>query len=324
MIEAILETGLSLGFDFDEIPKLQNARSILQWCNKALSFCSVAPALPGIESLMEYAEHLPVTCASSALCSSLIDGVKWLKKASEVIPVSCNGKICKLSDAEEVLSEVQRIKVSFPLMVGTYLDNDLHLNCKCRLWKEQILIFFGLKTEERSWSKLLQLKELGKDDAFSCCELDMVLSETEKVEKWKLHCMDIVGHPVGDVNSLLDALVKIKHTLDRSLYIYKKSRGCNPRDPCIHCFSDIKDQELLTCSICKDCYHLQCLGATLGHQSDAKAYVCSYCQFIGSGSFLEMVVLWYAHLFLARFGGKRPELNMLIELLSDAEGLCVG
>ena len=56
---------------------------------------------------MEYAEHLPVTCASSALCSSLIDGVKWLKKASEVIPVSCNGKICKLSDAEEVLSEVQ-------------------------------------------------------------------------------------------------------------------------------------------------------------------------------------------------------------------------
>lgn len=51
--------------------------------------------------------------------------------------------------------------------------------------------------------------ELGKDDAFSCCELDMVLSETEKVEKWKLHCMDIVGHPVGDVNSLLDALVKV-------------------------------------------------------------------------------------------------------------------
>lgn len=46
MIEAILETGLSLGFDFDEIPKLQNARSILQWCSKALSFCSVAPALP--------------------------------------------------------------------------------------------------------------------------------------------------------------------------------------------------------------------------------------------------------------------------------------
>lgn len=313
MIESILETGLSLGFDFDEIPKLQNARSILQWCNKALSFCSVAPALPGIESLMENAEHLPVTCASSALCSSLIDGVKWLKKASEVIPVSCNGKICKLSDAEEVLSEVQRIKVSFPLMVGQLLKAIE----KHKLWKEQILIFFGLKTEERSWSKLLQLKELGKDDAFSCCELDMVLSETEKVEKWKLHCMDIVGHPVGDVNSLLDALVKIKHTLDRSLYIYKKSRGCNPRDPCIHCFSDIKDQELLTCSICKDCYHSQCLGATLGHQSDAKAYVCSYCQFIGSGSISR-------NGGALRFGGKRPELNMLIELLSDAEGLCVG
>lgn len=48
--------------------------------------------------------------------------------------------------------------ISFFWLSGTYLDNDLHLNCKCRLWKEQILIFFGLKTEERSWSKLLQLK----------------------------------------------------------------------------------------------------------------------------------------------------------------------
>ena len=56
---------------------------------------------------MESVGHLPITCASSALCSSLIDGVKWLKRASEVIPVSCNHKRCKLSDAEEVLSEVQ-------------------------------------------------------------------------------------------------------------------------------------------------------------------------------------------------------------------------
>ena len=31
-------------------------------------------------------------------------------------------------------------------------------------------------------------------------------------------------------------------------------------------------------------YHLQCLGAILGHQSDAKAHVCSYCQFIENGS----------------------------------------
>lgn len=94
---------------------------------------------------------------------------------------------------------------------------------------------------------------------------------------------------------------------------------------------------------CMNSYHLQCLGATLGHQSDAKAYVCSYCQFIGSGSisrnggalvctFVSCSLSWRSFKFLfslfyclmQRFGGKRPELNMLIELLSDAEGLCVG
>ena len=52
MIESVLETGLSLGFDFDEIPKLQNACSALQWCNKALSFCTVVTALPVSNSFL--------------------------------------------------------------------------------------------------------------------------------------------------------------------------------------------------------------------------------------------------------------------------------
>ena len=37
----------------------------------------------------------------------------------------------------------------------------------------------------------------------------MILSESEKVEKWKQHCLDILGYPVGDVNSLLGALLKV-------------------------------------------------------------------------------------------------------------------
>lgn len=60
---------------------------------------------------MEHAEHLHSTFVSSALCSSLIDGVKWLKKALEVIPVASNHKRCKLSDVEEVLSELQVINL---------------------------------------------------------------------------------------------------------------------------------------------------------------------------------------------------------------------
>ena len=43
-VEATMKSGLSLGFNFREIPELQDACSTLQWCKKALSFCSGAPA----------------------------------------------------------------------------------------------------------------------------------------------------------------------------------------------------------------------------------------------------------------------------------------
>lgn len=56
---------------------------------------------------MKVAEQLPHKCASGPLCSSLIDGVKWLKKALEAIAAPHNFKRCKLSDAEEVLADSQ-------------------------------------------------------------------------------------------------------------------------------------------------------------------------------------------------------------------------
>lgn len=52
---------------------------------------------------MKAAEQLPHKCASGPLCSTLIDGVKWLKKALEAIAAPHNLKKCQLSDAEEVL-----------------------------------------------------------------------------------------------------------------------------------------------------------------------------------------------------------------------------
>lgn len=52
------------------------------------------------------------------------------------------------------------------------------------------------------------LQELGNAVAFNCSELDMVLSEVGKVEKWMKRCMDVVG-TFGDANSLLDALQKV-------------------------------------------------------------------------------------------------------------------
>lgn len=44
-IGSMENTGLSLTFDFVELAKLKDACSLLQWCKKAVSFCSAAPTL---------------------------------------------------------------------------------------------------------------------------------------------------------------------------------------------------------------------------------------------------------------------------------------
>lgn len=44
-MESINKAGLSLGFDFAEIPKLQNACLMLLWGSRVLSFCSHAPSV---------------------------------------------------------------------------------------------------------------------------------------------------------------------------------------------------------------------------------------------------------------------------------------
>lgn len=59
-MESITNDGLSLGFDFHEIPKLQNACSMLRWCNKALTFFSAIPAFE-------------VTICFSIICLTLCD-----------------------------------------------------------------------------------------------------------------------------------------------------------------------------------------------------------------------------------------------------------
>lgn len=53
---------------------------------------------------MKASERLPGTFASSILWSSLIDEVKWLRQASEVVFVCCKSKRCGLGDAQEVLA----------------------------------------------------------------------------------------------------------------------------------------------------------------------------------------------------------------------------
>lgn len=70
---------------------------------------------------MKDAEQLPHERASGPLCSSLIDGIRWLKQASEAISVPhFSFKRCKLSDVEEVLA-VSQVFVFAHYITSSYL-----------------------------------------------------------------------------------------------------------------------------------------------------------------------------------------------------------
>ncbi|XP_042483738.1 uncharacterized protein LOC122064092 isoform X4 [Macadamia integrifolia] len=312
-IKRATTAGLSFGIDFDEIPKLQNAASALEWCLKVLSYCSSAPSLEEVESLIENVEYLPALFSSSILGSSLLNGARWLEKALRVVPEPYRQKRCKLNDVKKVLDEAQRIKIPFPVMVGR-LVNAIE---KHKSWQEQVLAFCDSKSGEQSWSALLQLKELGEFDAFHCMELDLVTSETEKVEKWILRCKDVVGSCLGDVNPLQSALLKIKHSLDRSLYFYENSKGCSMEKLCVCCCTDSEEQELLACLMCKDWYHPSCLRSKLANTSSAKESICPHC------ILMENAVTSKNGGRPLISGGKRVELKILIELLSDAKDFFV-
>ncbi|XP_056174219.1 lysine-specific demethylase JMJ17 isoform X3 [Syzygium oleosum] len=247
-LDATIKDGLSLGFDFSETKKLQNAHSALQWCIKVLQFSAISPSVEEIERLMEFEEQIHVTCPSGAFLGMLIDAVKWMKKASKVIHAPSNYEKYSLSDAEETLAECQMIPLSFPALASqlaqTIQDH--------RLWQEKVDRFLSLEIGQRSWSQLLQLKEMAMAAAFNCPERDIVSLEVEKVNNWRQHFKEAVGISIGDSTSLVEAIMKIKSTLDRSLHLHDQSRGCRMENLCMCCSGDLEGHEFLTCSTCKD------------------------------------------------------------------------
>uniref|UniRef100_A0A2P2MIU6 Lysine-specific demethylase rbr-2 n=1 Tax=Rhizophora mucronata TaxID=61149 RepID=A0A2P2MIU6_RHIMU len=313
-IESITKSGCSLVFDFAAIPKLQNAHSMLLWCTKVFSFCPIVPSFEDVENLMKTAEDFSGTCVSGLLWSSLIDGVKWLRKALGIIPVASNFERCKLSDAEEFLAESKARDISFPAVV----DQLVYANQKHKVWQEQVHQFFCLKSQEQTWSVILELKELGMAVAFGCPELDMVLSEVKRVEKWKQQSVEILERFVGNGRSLPSALQQIIWALEKALhYIAGKSQSYGARNLCMCCAGYIEDQEFTTCSMCHDHYHLQCVGSALGDLKNAGLYICPYCCSLVDGS------VYQEGGGPLRFGRRRPELKMLVELLSNAENLSI-
>ncbi|WCJ26280.1 Lysine-specific demethylase 5D [Euphorbia peplus] len=309
-MESITKSGISIGFDFLEIQKLRSASCMLQWCSSALSFRSAVPSLEDVESLLEASENLSVAHISCSLFSSLSDGIKWLREALMALCGPGNFGICEFGEAEDVLLAAQSINVSFPMVVDQ-LENAIK---KHKLWQEQVHQFFHLNSEERSLSQMLELKELGNSDAFTCSELATILREVDKVEDWKKQCLEIVQSFVDDDNHLIDALKKIKQSLDTSLHMHGNS--CLKRDISMCCNAYDEDQELLSCSLCKDCYHTRCLGPSLAGENDAKVYICRYCDFLKDpcdGNEVSPLICDMT----------RPELSLLTKVLLHSENFFV-
>ncbi|XP_038906803.1 lysine-specific demethylase 5B isoform X2 [Benincasa hispida] len=312
-INTIITAGISLGYDFREISRLQSASSTLMWCNKVLSLCHGIPSYQDVESLMRVEEDDSCLYASGVMWSLLVEGVKWLKQALEVIPGTCNSKQRKLSDAEELVSNSMSIRINFSAMNGQ-LVNAIQ---KHKLWQEEVRQFFLMKHAERSWTLLLKLKEEGDIVAFDCSELHLIFSEAERIEKWEKQMGEIMKTSFGDGCSLLGSLREIKKSLDRSLYIYEKSLPYTDQNLCLCCSSDSQDQHLFTCSVCNESYHLQCLGQAREKASNTDIFICPYCY--SSNGVLSIDKSGGPLRFLAN----RPELEMLTKLKSDAVNFCV-
>ncbi|KAL8141640.1 hypothetical protein V2J09_014672 [Rumex salicifolius] len=301
--EGLKAAGLSLGFNFPEMPRVENAFLTLRWCSKVISLSSLAAQYEEVNSLSELAKDLPTMYSCSSLLVLLIESVSWLKKALEVLTISSGFRNYQLTDVDELIVASKKSVISFPAVVIN-LENAVEKHMR---WQEKVQDFFSSESSQQSWSSLLHLKELGKTDAYSCVELNLIVSQLEAVLKWKLRVEEVVRSSLEDETTMLNSLLKveIKNSLHRSLYIYEKLKGSKVRFFCTGCSGSSEDQEYIT-------YHMKCL-VTRNMDHAEKDYMCSYCLLVESGSICQ------SGESPLRFKGKSPELEVLNKLLLDAE-----
>ncbi|KAK4338415.1 hypothetical protein RND71_042902 [Anisodus tanguticus] len=331
-IDSVVEAGQGLGFHFDVVPKLQDACSTLRWCFRVLSFAIAIPTLEEVKTNLEIASHLPiialeVSIQSTAGRSNLSDTEEVLRQYQN-IRVSSPAMICQLQKAIEKhkleetvadhkVTDTVDTKLDSPCAIklgrldklGTIFCSLNRLGCPNRLW-----IKFGGSVMDHVVEELGE--EKGNNDAFSCSELDMVLSEVHKIEEWKGRCEEVLHPSVRDAH-LVTALLQTENALERSIRICGTSNRTNARALCICCSLDGVNQKLLTCSTCNDCFHLQCIGWSTGDANDSKKFICPYCQFMNSGKISRNGS------DPLNIGRKSLKLHKLVELLSDAEDLCL-
>uniref|UniRef100_A0A7N0VHE2 Uncharacterized protein n=2 Tax=Kalanchoe fedtschenkoi TaxID=63787 RepID=A0A7N0VHE2_KALFE len=305
---SVMHDGESLGFDLNGLIQLREACSSLKWCTEALSF-HTGSTLDKVQDLLKNAEDIPHNWACSVLCSSLIIEMQLLQRAYEVLPTACDMKKCKISEAEDILKEIQMIKSSFPQMV----DQLNYVIAQHKSWQEEFNLFFQLELEERTWLHFLQLKDAGDSCAFNCLEMENVCSTFKKIKQWKRRCADSVRLSADDTELLLGILLKIERSLDKSLNYIDELKGCEVCECCVLCSDNIENEEPLHCATCKDSYHLKCLEWP--SLTKNTTFTCKYCHFKDSGGVLLKRGI------LKRCG--RPELVALVDLLSESQDFCV-
>ncbi|XP_020112554.1 uncharacterized protein LOC109727081 isoform X2 [Ananas comosus] len=306
-IDSTRKIGISLGFEFKELPELQHASLTMKWALVAISFCFMIPLLKEVDRLLKDMDHIPAVFSGSNLVKRLLNITRWLRKALVLLPDPQISKRCNVKDVENFLEESQEVEVPHAMMVSR-LKNAIETH---RSWIDRCHAFF-ISPGKQSWGFLLELKESGKSNAFDCPEMDKVVSEIEKVEKWMLQCRGFVQPLVGDLGSLSSELLKIQRSLDKALCLYGGSSVCTRQEICVCCPNDTDNERVYTCLICEDRFHFSCMWPTSASADMKNKKTCLLCLSIEKGDAALIGRLsWVSK-------GKRPKFNSFVKLISVA------